>query len=143
MNKIFLLFGLTILFLSSNSYSSEDVKNYLIKGDSYYAQSDYTQALSWYRKAADQGDLHAQTMIGSIYYLGQGVSKDYKKAFFWSRKAAMQGHGEAQYNLGVMYAYGHGVPKDIKRAQRWIKSAIDNNFEKASELWGKLELWKY
>jgi TPR repeat protein len=71
---------------------------------------DYAQALTWYRRAADQGEAGAQFMLGVIYDNGQGVPQDYAQAGHWYRKATDQGQADAQYNLGVMYEYGQGGP---------------------------------
>ena len=70
---------------------------------------DYAQAAVWYRKAAEQGDADAQTIVGVMYVNGHGVSQDYAQALIWYRKAADQGNGRAQLGLGLMYANGHGL----------------------------------
>ena len=67
---------------------------------------DYAAAVSWYRKAAEQGDADAQYNLGVMYDAGQGVPQDYAAAVSWYRKAAEQGYAGAQYNLGVMYERG-------------------------------------
>ena len=36
-----------------------------------------TEAVDWYRKAAEQGDVTAQFSLGSMYYVGQGVPLDF------------------------------------------------------------------
>ena len=48
------------------------------------------KAVHWYRKAAEQGDAHAQTLLGSAYEEGEGITKDATKAVHWYRKAAEQ-----------------------------------------------------
>ena len=73
---------------------------------------DYTAAMRWYRKAADQGDASAQTNLGLMYDKGQGVTQDYAAAMRWYRKAPDQNLVVAQYNLGVMYDKGQGVTQD-------------------------------
>ena len=50
---------------------------------------DYTQAVFWYRKAAEQGDASAQDGLGEIYDNGYGVRQDYAQAVAWYRKAAV------------------------------------------------------
>jgi hypothetical protein len=44
---------------------------------------DYAAAVSWYRKAADQGDANAQGNLGVMYAKGQGVPQDYVQAHKW------------------------------------------------------------
>ena len=81
---------------------------------------DYAAAVSWYRKAADQGHAGAQYNLGAAYRNGQGVSQDYAAAVSWYRKAANRGNASAQYNLGVMYRRGEGVRQDYVQAYKWI-----------------------
>jgi TPR repeat protein len=81
--------------------------------------------VSWFRKAADQGDADAQNSLGVMYEEGQGVPQDYAAAASWFRKAADQGDAAAQNNLGVMYANGHGVPRDYAAAAGWWRKAAD------------------
>ena len=41
----------------------------------------YQQAVEWYEKAANKGNMYAQTSLGILYYLGLGVPKNYTKSF--------------------------------------------------------------
>jgi TPR repeat protein len=41
-------------------------------------RQDYAEAVRWYRKAADQGDLLAQAKLGTIHELDRGVPEDYR-----------------------------------------------------------------
>ena len=95
------------------------------KGKSYYDNNQYTEAVVWYRKAADQGYAGAQFELGRCFANGWGVTKDYNEAVRWFRKAADQGHAEAQYELGVCYEYGQGVTQDYNEAVRWLRKAAD------------------
>ena len=98
-------------------------------GNTYYfgegIQHDYTEAVKWYRKAADQGYAGAQYNLGVAYHSGQGVPQDYGEALKWYRKAADQGYAIAQYNLGVAYRFGQGVPQDYGEAVKWFREAAD------------------
>ncbi len=38
---------------------------------------NYSTAVQWYRKAAEQGCDVAQFMIGEMYFYGRGVDKNY------------------------------------------------------------------
>lgn len=79
-------------------------------GDSYSAEEsvkkDYTEAVKWYHKAAEQGDAQAQDMLGRAYLEGKGVEKDYAEAVKWFRKAAEQGHAEAERQLIMILRAG-------------------------------------
>ena len=47
---------------------------------------NYSQALKWFRKAADKGNAEAQDSIGTMYYEGKGVTENYSRALKWLRK---------------------------------------------------------
>jgi TPR repeat protein len=49
---------------------------------------DYSAALSWYRKAAEQGNAAAENNLGPLYAYGRGVPQDYVQAYMWFQLAA-------------------------------------------------------
>jgi len=57
---------------------------------------DDSEAVRWYRKAAEQGNEFAQSTLGYMYRYGDGVPKDYVSAYMWSSLAAAQGDLYAQ-----------------------------------------------
>jgi TPR repeat protein len=59
-------------------------------GDAAHKRGDYAEAVKWYRKAAEQGDAEAQSRLGFLYYMGQGVPQDYLLAHMWFNLAASQ-----------------------------------------------------
>ena len=84
---------------------------------------DQTEAVRWYRLAADQGDARAQYHLGVMYGNGRGVPQDQTEAVRWFRLAADQGDTDAQFNLGFMYATGVGVSQDYVAAHMWYDLA--------------------
>lgn len=88
-------------------------------------RKDYTEAMRWYRLAADQGNTVAQTHVGYLYEKGLGVPRDYAQALLWYRRAADRGHAAAQRNLGSFYQQGIGVAQDYAEAMRWYRLAAD------------------
>jgi TPR repeat protein len=72
-------------------------------------QQDNAAALSWYRKAADQGEPPANTISGSGIRTAK-VPQDYVAAVSGYRKPADQDYALAQSTLGVVYLNGRGVP---------------------------------
>jgi len=46
---------------------------------------------AWFSKAADDGNLAAQSKLGFLYWGGRGVSKDSNKAYFWTVLARARG----------------------------------------------------
>lgn len=65
---------------------------------------DYTQALFWYQKAADQDHALAQFNLGQMYSLGHGMPKNDALGLMWIRRAAVGGDAGAQFELGSRYA---------------------------------------
>ena len=57
------------------------------------------EAAKWIRKAADQGDPHAQNNLGVMYATGRGLPKDYAEAEKWFRLAADSGDAKGKENL--------------------------------------------
>ena len=83
------------------------------------------RAVSACSNLAEQGDAHAELMLGAMYNFGEGVLQDYARASLWYRKAADQGVAGAQYNLGVMYDTGQGVTQDHAAALQLYRAAAD------------------
>ena len=52
------------------------------------------EAASWYRKAAEQGDAHAQSKLGDMYNRGCGVPQDCAEAHMWLNLAASRASGD-------------------------------------------------
>ena len=103
------------------------------KGKDFYDKKDYTQAVVWFRKAAEQGYAEAQYYLGFCYYRGKGVSKDDNQAVYWYRKATEQGYANAQYALGLCYEFGYGVSKDYTQAKYWWRKAAEQGHAFAKE----------
>lgn len=87
---------------------------------------DKTEAVRWYRLAAEHGIAEAQNRLGWMYERGRGIAQDYAEAVHWYRLAAEQDHVEAQLGLVVHYSSGNGgLPVDNVQALRWLRSAAE------------------
>ena len=86
---------------------------------------DDEQAVSFFRKAAEQGDAVGQRRLGWMYDNGRGTPQNYEEAVKWYRLAAEQGDVKAQFNLGSMYENGDGVIQDNENAAKWYRLAAD------------------
>ena len=82
-------------------------------------------AIAWFRKAAGQGHIGAQYILGVMYDEGRGLppQEDIAKAVALYNTAAEQGLAGAQLYVGLMYAKGHGVPKDNVMGHMWLNLA--------------------
>jgi len=56
----------------------------------------------WSMRNAKSGSASAQKMLGSMYYLGDGVPKDLEKAYAWYKLAANQGDAGAQKFVDII-----------------------------------------
>ena len=99
-------------------------------GDDYYygrngKLKNYTEAVKWYRKAAEQGHSDTQNLLGYCYEKGYGVPQDYTEAVKWYRKAAEQGDEYGQTSIGDCYYYGRGVTQNYSEAIKWYRKAAE------------------
>ena len=74
------------------------------------------EAMKWYRKAAQQGDVMAQVNLGVMYGTGKGVPMNYVKAYMWYSLAKAQGEKKASDNLGIITK--KMTPAQIDEAQK-------------------------
>ena len=81
------------------------------------------KAVEWYRKSANQGNMHGQYNLGLMYKKGSGVAQDYQQALQWFSKAAEQGNMHAMNSIGNLYNEGAGVEKDAVKAGNWYVEA--------------------
>jgi TPR repeat protein len=98
-------------------------------GEDLGVPRDDAAALTWYRKAANQGYAKAQFNLSFLYMLGRGVPEDQAASTSWARKAANQGYPAGQYMLGLSYLYGVGVPQDYLTAYMWFYLADADKLE--------------
>jgi len=63
---------------------------------------DYSMALRWLLKAAEQGHVGAQDTLGAYYWLGHGAPKDVTKAYFWSVLARASGKEASKVRVAFM-----------------------------------------
>lgn len=99
---------------SNNKITTNDVDGY--NGDAIY----------WYRKAAEAGNVDAMYDIG--WELSKNYSWDKEKlaeAVQWYQRAADQGFADAMAGLGFMYSDGKGVAKSDEKAFEWFKKGAE------------------
>ena len=94
-------------------------------GNEYLDKHDYGMALTWFRKAADQGNAAGENNVGWFYEKGFGLTQNYAEALNWYHKAADAGSLQAQENLGKMYQNGLGTKQDYHEALVWYRKAAD------------------
>ena len=77
----------------------------------YYRKGQNEQAFYWYKKAALQGDDHAQLIVGEMYRTGDGVKKDKSQAKYWWRLSCQAGNDQACTSLNNLGKTGRAIGK--------------------------------
>jgi len=85
----------------------------------YGVPKDYATTLSWFRRAAAQGDPDAQVNLGMMYGGGFGVPQDYVTAHMWLNLAAAGGDKDAVKARAVLAA--RMTPAQIAEAQNMAR----------------------
>jgi TPR repeat protein/DNA-directed RNA polymerase subunit RPC12/RpoP len=133
---IFILTVIGKLFGDENTDSpkqSEDAETQYQRGYKYGEKRDYSSAIRWYQKAAEQGYAPAEYELGKIYLSEDGF-KDIKKGLELERKAADKNYAPAQFDIGLKYWLGsHGITQDYNKAIEWYQKADDNGEILASQ----------
>lgn len=82
---------------------------------------DQTQALVWYRKAAEAGDSNGQLKVCAALTFGLGTARIPEDAFRWCERSARQGNADAIFAVAEKYERGIGVPQDFETAAQWYQ----------------------
>ncbi|KAG0439288.1 Chitin synthase regulatory factor 3 [Dictyocoela muelleri] len=92
-----------------------------------------TDAVFWYKKSADNGQIDAQLALSTLYFTGvQNVlESNYLTAYKWALKSAVKGHLGAAYCVGEFIENGIGVKRDLVHALWWYTIAGVMGNEKA------------
>ena len=90
-----------------------------------YERKDMATAVRIWKVWADKGNAEARTLLGAMYWSGEGVPRNHTEAARLYRLAADQGYARAQNDLGFMYGFGEGIPphNDVE-AYKWLTLAI-------------------
>jgi TPR repeat protein len=92
-----------------------------------YERKDMPTAVRIWKVWADKGNAEARTLLGAMYWSGEGVPRDHKEAARLYLLAAKQGYARAQNNIGFMLGFGEGIPpQDDVEAYKWLSLAIAN-----------------
>jgi TPR repeat protein len=89
------------------------------------------EVLKWYRIAAEDGLLSAQTCLANIYYDGVFIKKDHDESLKWRRRAAENGDPLSQMMLGEIFEDGDDVPQDYEASFNWFFRAAEQGYKHA------------
>jgi len=85
--------------------------------------ADPAKAATYLKIAADAGDAEAQSLVGQLYMVGNGVPKDPALAKHYTLAAANHGIAAAEYNAGLLILNGAGPAPDLVEAYKWFALA--------------------
>ena len=108
---------------TTGSKGSPNAEQWFMKAVVCDLKKDFSEAIKWYREAADCGHAAAQYALGCSYKSGEGVAQSNYEAVRWWRRAAENGHLQAQYNLGCSLSDGVGTSKNLSESARWFNQA--------------------
>lgn len=92
-----------------------------------YERKDMPTAVRIWKVWAAKGNAEARTLLGAMYWSGDGVPRNHTEAARLYLLAANQGYARAQNNIGFMLGFGEGIPpRDDVEAYKWISLAIAN-----------------
>ncbi len=115
--SLILLFGTTLA-------AAQSLEERMRTAAGAYERKDYATAVAIWRPLAEQGNAEAQTLLGAMYWSGEGVQRDHHEAAKWYLRAAEKGYARAQNDIGFMYGFGEGIPpQDDVQAYKWISLA--------------------
>ncbi len=95
--------------------------------DDQEAERWFRKAAASCRKAAERGNLEAQTILGGLYGTGTGVTRDPGMAIWLWQDAAARGYAPAQYRLARAYWY----VSNYEAAWPWMVNAAEQDLPEA------------
>ena len=93
--------ALLLCFSVAAQDSETDSENAFYKGVGAYRARNYDEAVNWFLRAAEAGDVEAQFLLGRMHYDGNSLTVDEVTAYMWFDIAA--GHG---MQVGERYRNG-------------------------------------
>lgn len=121
-----LLFAATLAGAAAQSPQERTLEERMRAAAGAYEQKDFAVAVGIWRPLAAAGNAEAQTLLGAMYWSGEGVPRDHTEAAKWYLRAAEKGYARAQNDIGFMYGFGEGIPpRDDVQAYKWLTLAIE------------------
>ena len=103
----------------------------------YYLNNQQAdKAVTWFKKAAKQGEVGATYYYGYLMFNGQGMVQDKKGGIKLLQSAADKDFTMAYYQLGRIYYEGDGTDQDYKKAVDYLRKAAERKNYNAKWLLG-------
>lgn len=91
-----------------------------IVGMIYTLAGRHEEAIAYFEKSCDSGDMGSCGSIGDIYYFHL---QDYFRAKAFYERSCKQKHSPSCYELGIMYGNGEGVRQSFSQEDSFYKKA--------------------
>ena len=117
------------------SFACEELRWLLLDGRLPLEARD--QAAERLERLAEQGDAHAQFVMGQLYRDGPLLIPDSQKAKRWFTLAAEHGMSKAQYALGKLLLSADPEVRDPDEGLRWLRRAAQRGNTYAAYWLGK------
>ncbi len=115
---------LALLLVASSAAAQSALEVDMRAAAAAYEQKDMARAVRLWKVWADKGNAEARTLLGAMYWSGEGVPRDHKEAGRLYLLAANQGYARAQNDIGFMLGFEGNPPHDDVEAYKWISLAI-------------------
>ena len=135
--------GAAIYSMKDLELVKRDPQKSYVRGYQYWKVKDYKEAVKWYRRSVDKGNVAAQYALGRMYENGMGVAQNYEEAVKLYRRSADKGNVDAQYALGRMYENGMGVMQNYEESAKWYRKAERQSHHDAKEARIRLEVSQF
>lgn len=118
-----------------------------------FADKDYKKATELLSALTEENNLAAKTLLGTMYFKGEGIDRDINKGLAMIMDAASQGYAQARfisvalnkeiadlgdvkamYNMGYMCLKGWGGEHDSGQCIRWLEIAAGQGHEKSAKI---------
>jgi uncharacterized protein len=117
--------ALVALLLASSPLAAQNLEADMKQAAGAYERKDMATAVRIWKVWAGKGNAEARTLLGAMYWSGEGVPRDHKEAARLYLLAANQGYARAQNDIGFMYGFGEGTPpRNDVEAYKWLTLAI-------------------
>lgn len=112
--------GASLVFVSAGALADE-FEDAVVA----YQAGDYASAYPVFMNMAGAGNSSAETMLGVMYFNGQGVEQNESFAAIWFYKAARKGNPNAHLAFGSLHIRGVGVLQNLGKAYKWLFLAAE------------------
>lgn len=96
-------------------------------------KQEYKEALYWFQKAAEQGNVDAIYGAAMCHY----YTENYPSAVALLQQGADKNHPQSQFVLGSCYILGQGLKQNNKKGLQWCQKAAQQGLDEAQHFLGE------